>query len=106
MTISLKASSSPTPDEIVAVARATPYTPFNSPEYAAARASLGETPCVLALMDGNAVESGCLAFMKGGVLSRRLEIVSTPSLSEPITFWNGVRDFCVREGVWEVIAGS
>ena len=101
-----KANASPAAGEIIALARATPYTPFNSPEYAAARAALGETICVLALTDGPVVVSGCLGFMKGGALSRRLEIVTAPSLPHPMPFWDGVRDFCRREGVWEVIAGT
>ena len=49
MTERFEASFAPTPADIDTIARATPHTPFNTPAYAAACASVGRTPCVFAL---------------------------------------------------------
>ncbi|MEW6571625.1 MAG: GNAT family N-acetyltransferase [Nitrospirota bacterium] len=97
-----EASSLPTMEQIDAVARLTPYTPFNTPFYAAARAAMGERPCLLELRAGSNIISGCLGFLRGGFLSRCLQIVTAPRPSEPEGFWNGIREFCQKQGVWEL----
>ena len=40
--------------------------------------------------------SGCIGFLQGGPLTRRLEIVSAPLVSQPDLFWSGVRDMDIQ----------
>ncbi len=46
--------------------------------------------------------SGCLGLLQGGFLSRRLKIITTLRPPKPELFWDGVRDFCREQGVWEL----
>jgi GNAT superfamily N-acetyltransferase len=102
MSYYFKAESSPTNDSIDKISCLTPRTPFNTPAYAAANITLGAKPCILALKSGNEIVFGCLGFLWSGILSRRLEILTAPLVPEPEVFWNGVRDFCLKQAVWEL----
>jgi hypothetical protein len=101
VTVRFEARTSPTLDQIAAIARVGPPTPFSTPAYAAARAAIGDTPCVLGLHDGADIVSGCMGFLRGGRLSRLLEITTVPFVTQP-GFWDGVRSFCQQQGVWEL----
>lgn len=85
--------------DIATIACVNQHSPFNTPAYSAAYVEMGKVPCVLALRDGSQIVSGCLGFIQGGILSRRLEMVSAPQLLHPTVYWNGVFDFCPDQGV-------
>lgn len=96
------------PDErrIAEVAERNPRSPFEGVEYAAVRAALGETPCLFGLRSDGRLVAGCLAFLRGGAFSRRVEIKTVPRLPQDEPFWSGVRRFCRRHRVWELSVQS
>ena len=106
MTPEFEAILLPNADRIEAVARLTPHTPFNTPAYAAARAMLGEKPCVLTLAVGTTLVAGCVGYLREGKFSRSVEIMTAPRLDHPGVFWDGVRSFCRQQGVWELFIES
>jgi hypothetical protein len=106
MNVRFGANSSPMPEQLAALSRLAPHSPFSTPAYAAARAALGETPCVLGLYVGSDIIAGCVAFLCGGILSRRLEITTVPRLTHPTAFWDGVRGFCREQNVRELFVES
>jgi hypothetical protein len=84
-----------------ALATLDPRNPFHTPEYAAAHARMGAVPCALLYHDdAGQLTGGCIGLLRGGKVSRSLEIVSAPSL--PHAFWDGVAQFCRRERVWDL----
>lgn len=106
MLLSFNAKCPPTAEDIAAVALATPHTPFNTPEYAAARSALGEAPCVLSLMVDRTITAGCVAFMKKGIMARQLEIATAPQVQDSPLFWTGVLDFCRSERISDLVVGT
>ncbi len=84
---------------IQAVAAADSRNPFLTPEYAAARQSLGSMTYAIGLRSGETLPSGCLAFISRHPLRRSLEITSVPDLLEVETFWDGLVELCRRLGV-------
>jgi hypothetical protein len=94
---------SPSMDEISELESITPYSLFNSRIYADACAKIGEIPCILALKNDSGIIEGCLGFFsKAGLLWRKLMIYSAPNVSDPQLFWTGVKEFCRKQGVWDL----
>jgi hypothetical protein len=67
-------------------------------------ASLGQSVCILAVRRDGALESGCLALVRRGRLSRSLEITSLPSLGPDTeqAFWTGLREACATLRITEL----
>ncbi len=102
MTLKFEAATPATPAQLAAIERVNHYSPFNTAAWAAACAEAGQTVCTFALRDDVAIVAGCLGLLGTGRLSRRLEVVSPPRLSQPSVFWDGVLDFCRAQQVWDL----
>jgi hypothetical protein len=76
-----------------------PENPFMTGSYLAARKALGGHAHLLALEDAGEVQAGCLAFERSGYLTRSLEIMSLPLLTQPDEFWNGLQAWCRGRGL-------
>jgi hypothetical protein len=76
MTLSFSAVVRPPRHVIGSLAALDPATLFYTPAYAAARAAVGEVPCVFVLEGGTGMVAGCLGFLRGNFLMRTLEISS------------------------------
>jgi hypothetical protein len=92
----------PTRAHIDIIEQLNPHSPFNTAAYAAACSEMRVMPYVFALKARSTTVSGCLGFLQRGRISRRLEIVSAPRISEPDIFWDGVFDFCRKQRVWDL----
>jgi hypothetical protein len=79
-----------------------PTNPFQTSEYVSANESLGEQTYFVGLYDGEQAVSGCIGFLSGSSLRRRLVIPSLPSISHPDIFWKGVLDLCRELKVWHL----
>lgn len=102
MTLKFEAASPATPAQLAAIEGVNHYSPFNTAAYAAACAAAGQTICTFALRDDSDLVAGCLGLLGTGRLSRRLEIVSPPRLSQPSVFWDGVMAFSRAQKVWDL----
>ncbi|MFN7943839.1 MAG: GNAT family N-acetyltransferase [Blastocatellia bacterium] len=102
MTLKFEAACPATPAQLAAIEGVNYYSPFNTAAYAAACAEAGQTICTFALRDDSDLVAGCLGLLGTGLLSRRLEIVSPPRLSQPSVFWDGVMAFSRAQKVWDL----
>jgi hypothetical protein len=109
MRVEFQAEPDPSRERCLGVAARAPANPFYTSAYAEARRALGFRPWILALRQDGALVSACTAFMKAGRLSRALEIPSLPAFEnneDAGVFWNGLRDFCRRRRVSNLLAHS
>jgi len=106
MNLRFEAVSAPSSEEIEKLSAATPHTPFNTPAFAAACNAIGKVPCLFLAWDGPDIVAGSLGLFMKGLLSSRLEIMTAPGLLQSDFFWNGVRAFCWKHGVWDLEVGS
>lgn len=102
MSLRFEATTSPTAQQLDALAHLSPHSPFHSAPYAEARAALGDTSCLLGLYNESELVTGCIGFLRGRRFARSLEITSAPALSTPEPFWAGVRGYCRKQRVWDL----
>ena len=85
------------------LAHSDPANPLHTCEYVNAHESLGARPCFIGLYRGTTdLVAGCIGFLSGSFLRRNLHICSLPSLPDPATFWQGLRELCRALGVWRL----
>ena len=102
MSLQFRSVLRPPPSLANSLAALDPANPLQTPQYAKAHEALGERVYLLGLYDCNDLVSGCLGFLSGWFLSRKLHIRSLPSLPDPEIFWQGVLQSCRRLGVWSL----
>ncbi|HEU4855479.1 MAG TPA: GNAT family N-acetyltransferase [Nitrosospira sp.] len=95
-----------TPSLVEQMAAANPTNPFYTPRYAAYRLTQGFMCWILMSEASSGSDIYCPAFMKTGRLRRLLEIPSVPGASMDEAFWQGLLDFCRREGVSDISLNS
>ena len=102
MNLQFRSTPEPPPHLIERLAECDPTNPFHTSQYVSASESLGERACFVGLCNGNEVVAGCMAFLSGWFLSRRLVIQSLPTIPSPETFWQGLLGFCRALKVWRL----
>lgn len=102
MSYDFRAHVAPEAEVYAELSRVRSGCPFSTAAYADAWQRIGRRPCVLAVRFEGRIIEGCLGFIERRRLTRRLEIVSAPQLSQPDLFWSGVRAFCRSEGIWQL----
>ena len=88
------------------VASLNPHNPFYTAAYLQARALLGESPCAFTLTNDSGMICGCTGFLRGNSFNRALELASVPSFAEPEIFWDGLKRFCIDQGVLKLYVES
>jgi hypothetical protein len=106
MSLQWQASLDPPAPHIEQLAELNPANPFCTPQYAQAQRGMGERVCFLRLGTAGHLVAGCLGFIHGKFLRRRLQIVSLPVLPEGDIFWRGLQTSCRRWGIWQVQVDS
>jgi len=92
----------PTPALVERWADFNATNPFCTAQFIDARIRVGERAYFLTLCDGDNLAAGCLGLLRGGFLGRRLQIPSMPILPNADPFWQGVWQFCLDSGVWNL----
>ena len=92
----------PSRELVERIASVSPENPFYTANYTHVRELLGELPCIFMLEKAGTVVCGCTGFLRGRYFNRTLEVASTPSLTDPEIFWDGLKQFCSDHGVWDL----
>ena len=95
-----------TPSLVNEIAALNPTNPFYTLQYIAFRRTLGLTPWILTSGDNAQSKVYCPAFMKTGRLRCSLEIPSMPNIPVNDPFWQGLMNFCRREGISDFSVNS
>ena len=85
--------------------KAAPLHPFRTKGYIVTMQESGYEPWILGLRSGSE-EDWAAAFLKRGRLNRMLEIPSLPAAAGSAEFWEGVRVFCRKHGVTNLVLTS
>jgi hypothetical protein len=102
VSLRFQAIASPSVPLLKAVAELDANNPFATPEYAEARTALGERSLVLGLEENGRMVVGCLAFIQGKLLRRRLQLPSLPELPQRGVFWRGIWHACRQRNIWQL----
>lgn len=104
MTEEFIAHPEPPRDECEELAQLFPGNPFCRYELALAERALSGRPWLLAMRAGGRIQTGCLGFIGDSISERTLSVPSVPSGND--AFWEGLRKFCILQGVTVVRLNS
>lgn len=101
----------PSPDVVKGIEALTPYNPFNSSPFVAAQRQTGRNAVALVLRDDDGIVAGCLGYLEGRSIDRRMEIpsahdVPVASSDAAQSYWRRVMTFCRTHGVVHLDLGS